>query len=276
MQAKGKPLDLSAGRAGARPVAVRGGTVLHRGAGVARRRGGQGREPEGRRSRPRASWPSRADDSFYFLIFNANKKSLTVDLKSRGRQEARARSRGKADVFVENFAPGAIERLGLGYDVVSKINPGIIYAQVKGFGEGSPYENNLAFDMIAQAVRRRHEHHRRARTAARSSRARRSATPAPACCSPSDPGRALRAEGDRQGPAHRRSRCRTPCCTTSASPSPRRRCKRRTACSAPATRRLGRQSAVRHLSRARAAGPTTTSTSTPAAPIPSTGSGCWG
>jgi formyl-CoA transferase len=55
-------------------------------------------------------------------------------------------------VFVENFAPGAIERLGLGWDVVSKLNPRIIYAQVKGFGEGSPFESNLAFDMIAQAV----------------------------------------------------------------------------------------------------------------------------
>src|SRR5258706_13936539 len=57
----------------------------------------------------------------------------------------------KADIFMENFAPGAIERLGLGYDVLSKLNPGIIYGQVKGFGEGSPYEKNLAFDMIAQA-----------------------------------------------------------------------------------------------------------------------------
>ena len=57
----------------------------------------------------------------------------------------------KADVCVENFAPGAIERLGLGYDVVKALNPSIIYAQVKGFGEGSPYEKNLAFDMIAQA-----------------------------------------------------------------------------------------------------------------------------
>ena len=56
-----------------------------------------------------------------------------------------------ADVMIENFAPGAIERLGLGYDVVKAINPGIIYAQVKGFGEGSPFEKNLAFDMIAQA-----------------------------------------------------------------------------------------------------------------------------
>ena len=53
--------------------------------------------------------------------------------------------------MIENMAPGTIERLGLGYDAIRAINPGIIYAQVKGFGEGSPYEKNLAFDMIAQA-----------------------------------------------------------------------------------------------------------------------------
>jgi formyl-CoA transferase len=58
----------------------------------------------------------------------------------------------KADVTVENMAPGTIERLGLGYDAVKAINPGIIYCQVKGFGTGSPYENSLAFDMIAQAA----------------------------------------------------------------------------------------------------------------------------
>ena len=57
----------------------------------------------------------------------------------------------QADVFTENFAPGAVERLGLGYDVVSALNPRIIYAQVKGFGAGSPYENGLCFDPIAQA-----------------------------------------------------------------------------------------------------------------------------
>ncbi len=57
----------------------------------------------------------------------------------------------QADVMMENFAPGAIERMGLSYDVVKDINPGIIYAQVKGFGEGSPFEKNLSFDMIAQA-----------------------------------------------------------------------------------------------------------------------------
>ena len=48
----------------------------------------------------------------------------------------------QADVFIENLAPGTIERLGLGYDVMNAINPGIIYAQVKGFGEGSPYEKS--------------------------------------------------------------------------------------------------------------------------------------
>jgi formyl-CoA transferase len=58
----------------------------------------------------------------------------------------------KADVFTENFAPGAVERLGLGYDVVSGINPSIIYAQVKGFGDGSPFEKGLSFDPIAQAA----------------------------------------------------------------------------------------------------------------------------
>ena len=90
-------------------------------------------------------------DAWYFLQFNANKKSITVNLKSpRGLQLIKDMAR-KADVFMENFAPGAIERLGLGPDVIRAINPAIVYAQVKGFGEGSPYEKNLAFDMIAQA-----------------------------------------------------------------------------------------------------------------------------
>ena len=92
------------------------------------------------------------DDPYYFHVFNANKKSIAVNLKSEsGLALVKEMIRG-ADVMVENFAPGAIERLGLSYDVVQGINPGIIYAQIKGFGEGSPYEKNLAFDMIAQAA----------------------------------------------------------------------------------------------------------------------------
>ncbi len=101
----------------------------------------------GRRLRP----DQPDSDPYYFHMFNANKKSVTLNLKSpEGLDLAKDMIR-QADVMMENFAPGAIERLGLSYDVVKAINPGIIYAQVKGFGEGSPYEKNLAFDMIAQA-----------------------------------------------------------------------------------------------------------------------------
>jgi formyl-CoA transferase len=96
--------------------------------------------------------PNKPDnDPYYFHMFNANKKSVTVNLKSeKGLALVKDMIR-EADVMMENFAPGAIERLGLSYDVVKEINPGIIYAQVKGFGAGSPFEKNLAFDMIAQA-----------------------------------------------------------------------------------------------------------------------------
>src|SRR6202042_1902422 len=95
--------------------------------------------------------PGVDKDDPYFLLFNANKKSITVNLKDPKGLALVKELAAKADVMVENFAPGAIERLGLGADVIRKINPSIIYCQVKGFGEGSPYEKNLAFDMIAQA-----------------------------------------------------------------------------------------------------------------------------
>jgi crotonobetainyl-CoA:carnitine CoA-transferase CaiB-like acyl-CoA transferase len=97
------------------------------------------------------SGPQPGADAYYFMIYNANKKSVTANLKSqRGLQLVKDMA-CRADVFVENFAPGAIERLGLGWEVLHGLNPRLVYAQVKGFGEGSPYEHNLAFDMIAQA-----------------------------------------------------------------------------------------------------------------------------
>ena len=92
------------------------------------------------------------DDPWYFHQFNANKKSITLNLKSPRGLEIVKSLLAKADVTVENMAPGTIERLGLGYDEVKKINPGIMYCRVKGFGTGSPYERSLAFDMIAQAA----------------------------------------------------------------------------------------------------------------------------
>ncbi len=91
-------------------------------------------------------------DAFYFLVFNANKKSITCNLKSEQGIDLVKKMVKEADVFIENFAPGVIERLGLGYDVIKEINPKIVYTQIKGFAEGSPYEKFLSFDMIAQAT----------------------------------------------------------------------------------------------------------------------------
>src|SRR6202051_2751074 len=107
-----------------------------------------GRGDPGRRLRP--GQPD--DDPYYFQQFNANKKSITLNLKAPEGLALVKDLLRKADITVENMAPGTIERLGLGYEDVKALNPGIIYCQVKGFGEGSPYEHNLAFDMIAQAA----------------------------------------------------------------------------------------------------------------------------
>src|SRR2546425_11601633 len=97
--------------------------------------------------------PGKApDDPWYFHMFNANKKSLAIDLKSPRGVHLVKELLEKADVTVENMAPGTIERLGLGYDEVKKLNPRIIYCSIQGFGAGSKFEKGLAFDMIAQAA----------------------------------------------------------------------------------------------------------------------------
>jgi len=101
----------------------------------------------------RAASSERKDaDSYYFMLLNANKRSVTLNLKTQRGKEMLRQMIAKADVFAENFAPGVIEKLGFSYEEVAKINPRIVYATVKGFGKGSPYESNLAFDMIAQAA----------------------------------------------------------------------------------------------------------------------------
>jgi formyl-CoA transferase len=108
--------------------------------------------PNGGEQGRSASSERKDADSYYFMLLNANKRSVTLNLKdTRGKQMLRDLI-AKADIFAENFAPGVIEKLGFSYEEVSKINPRIIYATVKGFGKGSPFEKNLAFDMIAQAA----------------------------------------------------------------------------------------------------------------------------
>lgn len=91
-------------------------------------------------------------DSFYFLMLNCNKKSVTANLKSEQGLGLVRSLIAKADVFIENFAPGVIERLGLDYERVKALNSRIVYAQIKGYSPSGPFSSHLSFDMIAQAV----------------------------------------------------------------------------------------------------------------------------
>jgi formyl-CoA transferase len=107
-----------------------------------------GRGDPGRRLRP----GKPDDDPWYFHQFNVNKKSLAINLKSPRGLDLVKEMLKRADVTAENMAPGTIERLGLDYESVKRLNPRIIYCQIKGFGTGSPHQKGLAFDMIAQAA----------------------------------------------------------------------------------------------------------------------------
>ena len=89
-------------------------------------------------------------DAIPFYLNNASKKSIELDLKTAGGLRTALRLAERADVFVENFSPGVIDRLGLGWDTLSELNPRLIYAQVKGFAEDSPYRDFPCFDPIAQ------------------------------------------------------------------------------------------------------------------------------
>jgi formyl-CoA transferase len=91
-------------------------------------------------------------DSLFFLLFNANKKSLTLNLKSPRGKELFRQLVAKSDVLLENFGPGALDRLGFGYTALAEINPRLIYATIKGFGTYGPYRDYKSYEPIAQAM----------------------------------------------------------------------------------------------------------------------------
>lgn len=87
----------------------------------------------------------------YFSMYNRNKKSISLDLKSEQGKEIVTRLLKDADVVIENFRPGAMDKLGLGYADLSKLNPRIIYCSLKGFLSG-PYQHRTALDEVAQMM----------------------------------------------------------------------------------------------------------------------------
>ena len=91
-------------------------------------------------------------DSVYYLIFNNNKRGITLDLKTDKGKEIFKRLVKWADVLVENFSYGMLDRLGLGWDVLHETNPRLVYATIKGFGTYGPYATYKGFEMVAQAT----------------------------------------------------------------------------------------------------------------------------
>ena len=109
-------------------------------------------EEPGKGDVARTNMRDQDSDSLFFLILNANKQSLTLNLKTKEGKELFKKVIETADVLVENFSPGALDRLGLGYKVLSKINKKLIYATIKGFGTYGPYSEFKSFEPIAQAM----------------------------------------------------------------------------------------------------------------------------
>lgn len=109
-------------------------------------------EAPGKGDDTRAFGPFKNGESLYYANVNRNKKGITLNLKSEEGKRIFLEMVKTADVVVENYRPGVMDRLGLGYDVLSEINDQIIYAAVSGFGSYGPDSLNPGYDIIAQSV----------------------------------------------------------------------------------------------------------------------------
>ncbi|HZD91616.1 MAG TPA: CoA transferase [Pseudolabrys sp.] len=96
--------------------------------------------------------PKIGDEAAAFLMMNRNKRGIVLDLKTEGGKKILSRLIEDADVLVENFGPGVMERLGFGYAQLRERHPALIYCSLSGFGRTGPYKDRRGFDLVAQAM----------------------------------------------------------------------------------------------------------------------------
>jgi crotonobetainyl-CoA:carnitine CoA-transferase CaiB-like acyl-CoA transferase len=96
--------------------------------------------------------PKVGDEAAAFLMMNRNKRGVVIDLKTAGGARVLRRLLRTADILVENFAPGVMQRLGFAYEDLRADNPGLIYCSLSGFGRTGPYKHRRGFDLVAQAM----------------------------------------------------------------------------------------------------------------------------
>jgi len=94
--------------------------------------------------------PYQGDQAAYFLSINRNKKSITLDMKREAGKEVLWRLIERSDILVENFRPGAMDRLGFGYEAIRKRRPAMVYASISGFGASGPQKDRPGYDVIVQ------------------------------------------------------------------------------------------------------------------------------
>jgi crotonobetainyl-CoA:carnitine CoA-transferase CaiB-like acyl-CoA transferase len=107
------------------------------------------RIPEGDDTRT-YSEPSVNGESAAFMMMNRNKRSIALDLKTEGAKAVIRRLAAVSDVLTENFRKGAMEKLGIGYEALNKLNPKLIYCAITGYGRSGPYADKGGFDLVAQ------------------------------------------------------------------------------------------------------------------------------
>jgi len=96
--------------------------------------------------------PSIGDESAAFMMMNRNKRGIAINVKSEEGKSVLLRMIEQADVLIENYRKGTMEKLGLGYDRLKEVNPGLIYCEISGFGRTGPYADRGGFDLIAQGM----------------------------------------------------------------------------------------------------------------------------